>query len=100
MSMPPHFTQAAIAQLGERQTEDLKVPGSITGLGIIFVSACSLNSAWKMFFFSLEACAISSFRASLGNTVKFLYKNFLYKNGRGSLAKTKIKNRERLNGKN
>ena len=25
--------QAAIAQLGERQTEDLKVPGSITGLG-------------------------------------------------------------------
>ena len=28
---------AAIAQLGERQTEDLKVPGSIPGLGIIFV---------------------------------------------------------------
>ena len=26
--------QAAIAQLGERQTEDLKVPGSIPGLGI------------------------------------------------------------------
>ena len=26
-------TQAAIAQLGERQTEDLKVPGSIPGLG-------------------------------------------------------------------
>ena len=26
--------QAAIAQLGERQTEDLKVPGSILGLGI------------------------------------------------------------------
>ena len=26
---------AAIAQLGERQTEDLKVPGSIPGLGII-----------------------------------------------------------------
>ena len=25
--------QAAIAQLGERQTEDLKVPGSIPGLG-------------------------------------------------------------------
>ena len=25
---------AAIAQLGERQTEDLKVPGSIPGLGI------------------------------------------------------------------
>jgi hypothetical protein len=28
--------QAAIAQLGERQTEDLKVPGSIPGLGIHF----------------------------------------------------------------
>ena len=26
-------TIAAIAQLGERQTEDLKVPGSIPGLG-------------------------------------------------------------------
>ena len=25
---------ASIAQLGERQTEDLKVPGSIPGLGI------------------------------------------------------------------
>ena len=29
------FPEAAIAQLGERQTEDLKVPGSIPGLGII-----------------------------------------------------------------
>ena len=28
---------APIAQLGERQTEDLKVPGSIPGLGICFV---------------------------------------------------------------
>ena len=27
--------RAAIAQLGERQTEDLKVPGSIPGLGIL-----------------------------------------------------------------
>ena len=27
--------QAAIAQLGERQTEDLKVPGSIPGLGML-----------------------------------------------------------------
>ena len=27
------YTTAAIAQLGERQTEDLKVPGSIPGLG-------------------------------------------------------------------
>ena len=29
------LSQAAIAQLGERQTEDLKVPGSILGLGIL-----------------------------------------------------------------
>ena len=27
------FPEAAIAQLGERQTEDLKVPGSIPSLG-------------------------------------------------------------------
>ena len=33
---------AAIAQLGERQTEDLKVPGSIPGLGILLsqMSCC------------------------------------------------------------
>ena len=29
---------AAIAQLGERQTEDLKVPGSIPGLGMFLFS--------------------------------------------------------------
>ena len=29
---------AAIAQLGERQTEDLKVPGSIPGCGTFFFS--------------------------------------------------------------
>ena len=28
---------AAIAQLGERQTEDLKVPGSIPGVGTLLV---------------------------------------------------------------
>ena len=33
----PAASQAAIAQLGERQTEDLKVPGSIPGLGITFI---------------------------------------------------------------
>ena len=32
--------EAAIAQLGERQTEDLKVPGSIPGLGI-FSGLCA-----------------------------------------------------------
>ena len=30
------FVGAAIAQLGERQTEDLKVPSSILGLGTYF----------------------------------------------------------------
>ena len=32
----PFVRLAAIAQLGERQTEDLKVPGSIPGGGIVF----------------------------------------------------------------
>ena len=32
------FSEAAIAQLGERQTEDLKVPGSIPGLGMLEAS--------------------------------------------------------------
>ena len=32
--MQKKLHMAAIAQLGERQTEDLKVPGSIPGLGI------------------------------------------------------------------
>ena len=36
--------QAAIAQLGERQTEDLKVPGSIPGLGISTRQALFLRS--------------------------------------------------------
>ena len=36
--MPPRFAQAAIAQLGERQTEDLKVPGLIPGLGMLEAS--------------------------------------------------------------
>ena len=35
---------AAIAQLGERQTEDLKVPGSIPGLGMS-CSLCQLNGS-------------------------------------------------------
>ena len=38
--------RAAIAQLGERQTEDLKVPGSIPGLGIFADPglACTKNN--------------------------------------------------------
>ena len=35
-SCPLYSTLAAIAQLGERQTEDLKVPGSIPGGGKLF----------------------------------------------------------------
>ena len=34
---------AVIAQLGERQTEDLKVPGSIPGRGIFFVVHQNIN---------------------------------------------------------
>ena len=34
---PDFSSSAAIAQLGERQTEDLKVPGSIPGGGNFFV---------------------------------------------------------------
>ena len=37
------FASAAIAQLGERQTEDLKVPGSIPGLRMIFQRNSSLG---------------------------------------------------------
>ena len=34
---------AAIAQLGERQTEDLKVPGSIPGHGIFAFAQCQFG---------------------------------------------------------
>ena len=35
MRVSGRMTQAALAQLGERQTEDLKVPGSIPGGGTL-----------------------------------------------------------------
>ena len=35
---------AVIAQLGERQTEDLKVPGSIPGLGNCYLFSCIVGS--------------------------------------------------------
>ena len=38
---------AAIAQLGERQTEDLEVPGSIPGLGIHFFLAAETGIPHK-----------------------------------------------------
>ena len=44
---------AAIAQLGERQTEDLEVPGSIPGLGIFSVQwSISLPGAVELIFAS------------------------------------------------
>ena len=36
--LPISNQHAALAQLGERQTEDLKVPGSIPGGGIFYKS--------------------------------------------------------------
>jgi hypothetical protein len=41
------FASAAIAQLGERQTEDLKVPGSIPGLGTFLALAKILLSNFR-----------------------------------------------------
>ena len=42
-----HQSHAAIAQLGERQTEDLKVPGSIPGLGTnIYICMCVSVLHW------------------------------------------------------
>lgn len=39
---------AAIAQLGERQTEDLKVPGSIPGLGTFGATMrCRITLSWR-----------------------------------------------------
>ena len=38
LSESQHSKKAVIAQLGERQTEDLKVPGSIPGRGIFLFS--------------------------------------------------------------
>ena len=37
------LADAAIAQLGERQTEDLKVPGSIPGLGKLHEAVCRVR---------------------------------------------------------
>ena len=37
-------SQAAIVQLEERQTEDLKVPGSIPGLGKFFLREFSVHN--------------------------------------------------------
>ena len=39
---------AAIAQLGERQTEDLKVPGSIPGLGKLCAACFTFGQAKQL----------------------------------------------------
>ena len=44
---------AAIAQLGERQTEDLEVPGSIPGLGILLQLYCLTQVSFLRQSFSL-----------------------------------------------
>ena len=49
----PFLNVAEIAQLGERQTEDLKVPGSIPGFGISFLLSYSLA------FIFLSLCLLS-----------------------------------------
>ena len=41
------YVSAVIAQLGERQTEDLKVPGSIPGHGSIFTFSYSTILAYR-----------------------------------------------------
>ena len=44
------FAEAAIAQLGERQTEDLKVPASIPGLGMAYAVWIGCMEAVEMRF--------------------------------------------------
>ena len=46
---------AAIAQLGERQTEDLKVPGSIPGLGSFAFCVCGVFE--QVFMRESRSCA-------------------------------------------
>ena len=44
LRLPSYSTvRASLAQLGERQTEDLKVPGSIPGGGIIVVLTTAIG---------------------------------------------------------
>ena len=62
-SMYPH-PAAAIAQLGERQTEDLKVPGSIPGLGS--------TSQWQLWCSASLACRVAGQRACRPSTARAL----------------------------
>ncbi len=49
---------ASIAQLGERQTEDLKVPGSIPGRGNFCSAACSFSFGLVVLLVLVLAIAI------------------------------------------
>ena len=66
---------AAIAQLGERQTEDLKVPGSIPGLGILTVRR---TSKVKQVFGSLilvDICTLTT-KIRAAHTCMWLHSHF------------------------
>jgi hypothetical protein len=52
---------AAIAQLGERQTEDLKVPGSIPGLGIYFLDISGICARLLHDLLIFAVCGVSVF---------------------------------------
>jgi hypothetical protein len=52
---------AGIAQLGERQTEDLKVPGSIPGHGIILLFSLFLISTHSKWAFDAISLMIGRF---------------------------------------
>ena len=72
---------AAIAQLGERQTEDLKVPGSIPGLGI-----------YPGFIFGIE-CTDGVFASRRGSPF-VSHRNFWYKtllNAPGKLERPTVR---------
>ncbi len=47
-------TGAEIAQLGERQTEDLKVAGSIPAFGTFFFSSYTKMYGWHVFDYFLN----------------------------------------------
>ena len=65
MSLVSNHVTAAIAQLGERQTEDLEVPGSIPGFGMLFL-ACAIARFLFTFFLATENEAICMIAGKTG----------------------------------
>ena len=65
--------QASIAQLGERQTEDLKVPRSIRGRGIFWLSSKISLAPHKALinFFLLKINACNKPLVDLKKTISF-----------------------------